>query len=88
MAEQDPNATGQEILHIEPGSIHRIRSGQGILDLVGAVKELVENSLDCGASRIDIRLSEYGADLIEVADNGPGVSPEYYQVCTVWVILA
>ncbi len=51
-----------------------------MLDLAAAVKELVENSLDAGATNIEIRLKEYGAVLIEVADNGSGISPDNYQV--------
>ncbi|CAM6090707.1 unnamed protein product [Calypogeia fissa] len=82
MEDKDLNEVSQEILPIERSAIHRISSGQGILDLAGAVKELVENSLDAGANRIDIRLKNYGADLIEVADNGPGVSPRNYQALT------
>ncbi|KAJ7520122.1 hypothetical protein O6H91_20G067500 [Diphasiastrum complanatum] len=67
---------------IDKAAIHRICSGQVILDLATAVKELVENSLDAGASNIEVRLREYGAELIEVADNGCGVSPHNYQGLT------
>lgn len=51
-----------------------------VLDLATAVKELVENSLDAGATNVEIRLKEYGSALIEVADNGSGVSPDNYEV--------
>ena len=54
-----------------------------VLDLAGAVKELVENALDAGATNIEVRLKDYGADTIEVADNGSGVAPENHQALTV-----
>ena len=69
-----------QIRPIERSAVHRICSGQVVLDLATAVKELVENSLDAGATNIEIRLKEYGSELIEVADNGTGVEPHNYQV--------
>ncbi|GLC44959.1 hypothetical protein PLESTB_000668600 [Pleodorina starrii] len=63
-------------------SIHRICSGQVILDLATAIKELVENALDAGATNIEVRLREYGSLLVEVADNGRGVPPADYQALT------
>jgi DNA mismatch repair ATPase MutL len=39
---------------------------QVILDLATAIKELIENSLDAGATLIDVRLTEFGMDSIEV----------------------
>ncbi|CAG9467890.1 unnamed protein product [Pedinophyceae sp. YPF-701] len=67
---------------IPKASVHRICSGQVILDLATAVKELVENALDAGATNVEIRLREYGADLIEVSDNGSGVPRESLQGLT------
>lgn len=61
---------------IDPSSVHRICSGQVIIDLATAVKELIENSLDAGSTTIDIRLKEYGSELIEVSDDGTGVAKE------------
>lgn len=71
---------GKSIKPIDKAAIHRICSGQVVLDLATAVKELVENSLDAGSTSIEIRLKDYGAELIEVADNGSGVSSDNYQV--------
>ena len=64
---------------IDKAVVHRICSGQVILDLATAVKELIENSLDAGATSIEVRLKEHGSELIEVADNGHGVKPADYQ---------
>lgn len=61
---------------IEDRSVHQIQSGQVIVDLNSVVKELVENSLDAGATSIDIRFKNNGLDSIEVQDNGKGISPD------------
>lgn len=42
------------IKSIEKSSVHRITSGQVLVDLQTAVKELVENSLDAGATNIGV----------------------------------
>lgn len=54
MAESLSN--GGIIKPIDQSTVHRICSGQVVLTLAVAVKELVENSLDSGASAIDVRL--------------------------------
>ena len=51
-----------------------------MLDLATAVKELVENSLDASATRIDVRLKDYGLENIEVSDNGEGIAESNYAV--------
>lgn len=51
---------------------------QVVLNLAVAVKELVENSLDAGATKIDIRCKNYGMDSIEVSDNGSGVNEDNF----------
>nr|DAD33307.1 TPA_asm: hypothetical protein HUJ06_012158 [Nelumbo nucifera] len=65
---------------INKSVVHRICSGQVILDLSSAVKELVENSLDAGASSIEIALKEYGEESFKVIDNGCGISPNNFKV--------
>ncbi|XP_021527365.2 mismatch repair endonuclease PMS2 isoform X1 [Aotus nancymaae] len=67
---------------IDRKSVHQICSGQVVLSLSTAVKELVENSLDAGATNIDLKLKDYGVDLIEVSDNGCGVEEENFEGLT------
>ena len=61
---------------LPPVLVNRIAAGEVIERPAAAVKELVENAVDAGASRIDIALREGGQALIAVTDNGAGMSPE------------
>lgn len=63
---------------IDSHSVHRITSGQVVIDLQTAVKELVENSLDARATNIEVRFLNYGLKSIEVIDNGCGIAPKDY----------
>ena len=80
---QTANQSSRTIKPIAAESVHRICSGQVVLDLAGAVKELVENALDAGATNIEVRLKDHGADTIEVADNGTGVGEQNHESLTV-----
>ncbi|KAI0132350.1 hypothetical protein BJ170DRAFT_613581 [Xylariales sp. AK1849] len=64
---------------IEARSVHQIQSGQVIVDLCSVVKELVENSVDAGATNIEVRFKNQGLDCIEVQDNGAGISPQNHE---------
>ncbi|KAJ2008544.1 ATP-binding mismatch repair protein [Coemansia thaxteri] len=59
-------------------AVHKLCSGQVIVDLATSVKELLENSLDAGATLVDIKLKDSGLESIVVSDNGQGISPEDY----------
>ncbi|XP_030610328.1 mismatch repair endonuclease PMS2 [Archocentrus centrarchus] len=67
---------------IDKHSVHQICSGQVVLTLATAVKELVENSIDAGATNIDVKLKECGAEQVEVADNGKGVEEANFEGLT------
>ncbi len=56
--------------------VRKIAAGEVVVGAFSVVKELVENSLDAGARRIDIEMKRGGKDYIRVADDGVGMSEE------------
>ncbi|XP_008301962.1 mismatch repair endonuclease PMS2 isoform X2 [Stegastes partitus] len=67
---------------IDKHSVHQICSGQVVLTLATAVKELVENSIDAGATNVDVKLKECGTEQVEVSDNGKGVEEANFEGLT------
>tara|TARA_R110000868_G_scaffold313316_2_gene574294 strand:+ start:3708 stop:5525 length:1818 start_codon:yes stop_codon:yes gene_type:complete len=68
------------IRRLSEATINRIAAGEVVERPASAVKEIVENALDAGASQIDIIIGGGGRDLIRVSDDGIGMDGDDLQI--------
>ncbi len=75
-----PDLIGDRIAVLPQAVADGIAAGEVVDRPAAVVKELVENAVDAGARRIDIRVRDAGQSLIEVVDDGRGMRPEDLQL--------
>ena len=61
------------IRQLSPSIVNKIAAGEVIERPASVVKELMENAVDAGATRIDVSVAQGGLELVRVVDNGGGI---------------
>ena len=64
------------IQQLSPSIVNKIAAGEVVERPASVVKELLENAVDAGATRIDVRLEKGGSEVIRIADNGCGIAAD------------
>ncbi|MGP5337446.1 DNA mismatch repair endonuclease MutL [Psychrobacter maritimus] len=76
MPQMPDNHSHTRIKKLSPLLINQLAAGEVVTRPAAVVKELLENAIDAGASKIAIHITQGGMGMIEVVDNGTGIHPD------------
>ena len=78
----DSAAVYKPVKALDPETARKIEAGEVIDRPAAVIRELLDNAIDAGASKVQVEISGGGIDRIRVTDNGCGMSREDLAICT------
>lgn len=78
----DSAAVYKPVKALDPETARKIAAGEVIDRPAAVIRELLDNAIDAGASKVQVEISGGGIDRIRVTDNGCGMSREDLAICT------
>ncbi|AET38870.1 mismatch repair ATPase MLH1 Ecym_3383 [Eremothecium cymbalariae DBVPG len=66
-------SAASRIKALDASVVNKIAAGEIIISPVNALKEMLENSIDAGATHVDVLIKEGGVRLLQIVDNGSGI---------------